>query len=93
MVNMGQGSLYVDPGFRIMAVTEQMDSDYNPPDFVLNAAKEALDHVDCNQYPPTKVKPPFGNAAFIPYLNCLSRADYVSEKPWPILTHQCWEES
>lgn len=28
---------------------------YNPPQFVLDAAKEALDKVDCNQYSPTKV--------------------------------------
>lgn len=30
---------------------------YNPPDFVLNAAKEALGKVECNQYSPTKVYP------------------------------------
>lgn len=30
---------------------------YNPPEFVLNAAKDALDKVDCNQYSPTKVRP------------------------------------
>jgi hypothetical protein len=30
-------------------------SGYNPPKFVLDAAKEALDKVDCNQYSPTKV--------------------------------------
>ncbi|KAJ4854624.1 aminotransferase class I and II domain-containing protein [Trichoderma breve] len=28
--------------------------DYNPPDFAINAAKDALDRVDCNQYAPTK---------------------------------------
>ncbi|KAF8456032.1 pyridoxal phosphate-dependent transferase [Kalaharituber pfeilii] len=27
---------------------------YNPPDFILKAAKEAMDRVDCNQYAPTK---------------------------------------
>ncbi|CUS13047.1 unnamed protein product [Tuber aestivum] len=27
---------------------------YNPPQFVLNAAKEALNRVDCNQYSPTQ---------------------------------------
>jgi aspartate/methionine/tyrosine aminotransferase len=27
---------------------------YNPPQFVLDAAKRALDQVDCNQYSPTK---------------------------------------
>ncbi|ROV93014.1 hypothetical protein VPNG_09424 [Cytospora leucostoma] len=30
---------------------------YNPPEFILNAAKEALDRVDCNQYSPTKGRP------------------------------------
>lgn len=36
-------------------------SGYNPPDFVLDAAKEALNRVDANQYSPTKVvvKPVF----------------------------------
>ncbi|KAK7518453.1 pyridoxal phosphate-dependent transferase [Phyllosticta citriasiana] len=30
---------------------------YNPPNFVLDAAKAALDRVDCNQYSPTKGRP------------------------------------
>lgn len=29
---------------------------YNPPQFVLDAAKHALDRVECNQYSPTKVR-------------------------------------
>ena len=29
---------------------------YNPPKFVLDAAKAAIDKVDCNQYSPTKVQ-------------------------------------
>lgn len=29
-------------------------SGYNPPPFILNAAKDALDRVDCNQYSPTQ---------------------------------------
>lgn len=28
---------------------------YNPPEFVLDAARDALGKVDCNQYSPTKV--------------------------------------
>jgi aspartate/methionine/tyrosine aminotransferase len=28
---------------------------YNPPQFCIDAAKEALDKVECNQYSPTKV--------------------------------------
>lgn len=28
---------------------------YNPPQFVIDAAKQALDRVECNQYSPTKV--------------------------------------
>ncbi|KAK3297862.1 pyridoxal phosphate-dependent transferase [Chaetomium fimeti] len=30
---------------------------YNPPDFILDAAKEALNRVECNQYSPTKGRP------------------------------------
>lgn len=30
---------------------------YNPPSFILDAAKAALDRVDCNQYSPTKGRP------------------------------------
>ncbi|MCJ1480764.1 hypothetical protein MMC06_000919 [Schaereria dolodes] len=30
---------------------------YNPPDFILDAAKDALHRVDCNQYSPTKGRP------------------------------------
>ena len=30
---------------------------YNPPKFVTDAAKEALDRVECNQYSPTKGRP------------------------------------
>lgn len=30
---------------------------YNPPKFILDAAKDALDKVDCNQYSPTKGRP------------------------------------
>lgn len=30
---------------------------YNPPQFILNAAKQALDRVDCNQYSPTRGRP------------------------------------
>ena len=32
-----------------------MRSGYNPPQFVIDAAKAALDRVECNQYSPTKV--------------------------------------
>jgi kynurenine aminotransferase len=30
---------------------------YNPPPFILQAAKDALDRVDCNQYSPTRGRP------------------------------------
>lgn len=30
---------------------------YNPPKFILDAAKDALDRVECNQYSPTKGRP------------------------------------
>ena len=31
-------------------------SGYNPPKFVTDAAKDALNKVECNQYSPTKVQ-------------------------------------
>ena len=31
-------------------------SGYNPPQYVLDAAKDALNNVDCNQYAPVKVR-------------------------------------
>lgn len=43
---------------------------YNPPEFILNAAKEALNQVDCNQYSPTKGRPRLKKAiadAYSPY--------------------------
>ncbi|KAJ9132229.1 Aminotransferase class I and II [Coniochaeta hoffmannii] len=43
---------------------------YNPPDFILNAAKEALNRVECNQYSPTKGRPRLKKAiadAYSPY--------------------------
>jgi hypothetical protein len=36
-------------------LTASFSSGYNPPQFALDAAKAALDRVDCNQYSPTKV--------------------------------------
>ena len=30
---------------------------YNPPNFILDAAKQALDRVECNQYSPTRGRP------------------------------------
>ncbi|KAK3320649.1 pyridoxal phosphate-dependent transferase [Cercophora scortea] len=30
---------------------------YNPPEFIINAAKQALDRVECNQYSPTRGRP------------------------------------
>lgn len=55
MVNMGQGFLWV---FDLPANHYQCSdphSGYNPPRFVIDAAKEALERVDCNQYSPTQV--------------------------------------
>ena len=37
-------------------------SGYNPPKFALDAAKDALDRVECNQYSPTKVEIANGSA-------------------------------
>lgn len=44
--------LRVDIEFMLMI---RAHSGYNPPKFVTDAAKEALDKVECNQYSPTKV--------------------------------------
>ena len=35
---------------------------YNPPDFMLEAAKECVQRLDCNQYAPTKGRPRFKKA-------------------------------
>ncbi|KAL8287977.1 hypothetical protein RB601_004407 [Gaeumannomyces tritici] len=43
---------------------------YNPPQFILDAAKAALDRVECNQYSPTKGRPRLKKAiadAYSPY--------------------------
>lgn len=43
---------------------------YNPPPFIINAAKDALNRVDCNQYSPTKGRPRLKKAisdAYAPY--------------------------
>lgn len=34
-----------------------INSGFNPPKYVIDAAKQALERVDCNQYAPTKVIP------------------------------------
>lgn len=43
--------------------TKQLCSGYNPPQFVIDAAKSVFDRVDCNQYAPTKASsnPVIGN--------------------------------
>ncbi|KAL9099308.1 MAG: hypothetical protein Q9163_005176 [Psora crenata] len=44
---------------------------YNPPKYVTDAAKEALDRVDCNQYSPTKGRPRLKKAianAYSPFM-------------------------
>ena len=40
---------------------------YNPPPFVIEAAKSALDRVECNQYSPTKVLPRRGIPSIQPH--------------------------
>ena len=49
-----RGFCHVDIGLEKRALIDR-DSGYNPPKFVTDAAKEALDRVECNQYSPTKV--------------------------------------
>lgn len=47
---------------------------YNPPEFVLNAAKAALDRVECNQYSPTKGRPRLKKAIADAYSPFFSKA-------------------
>lgn len=47
---------------------------YNPPQFVLDAAKEALNRVDCNQYSPTKGRPRLKKAIADAYSSSFGRA-------------------
>ena len=57
IVNMGQGFLCVSENMRgANNNTDYLCSGYNPPKFALDAAKDALDRVECNQYSPTKVR-------------------------------------
>ncbi|GIC90792.1 kynurenine--oxoglutarate transaminase [Aspergillus udagawae] len=46
---------------------------YNPPQFALDAAKEALDRVDCNQYSPTKGRPRLKKAIADAYSSSFGR--------------------
>ena len=39
-----------------MGADQPLTSGYNPPKFVIDAAKDALNRVDCNQYSPTKAR-------------------------------------
>ena len=60
IVNMGQGFLY-DSIVSISCFATYLKftrSGYNPPPFVIDAAKHALDRVECNQYSPTTVQRP-----------------------------------
>ena len=50
---------------------ENLDSGYNPPDFILDAAKKALDRVDANQYSPTKGRASLKKALASHYSNTL----------------------
>ncbi|RTE68959.1 hypothetical protein BHE90_016661 [Fusarium euwallaceae] len=47
--------------------------DYNPPEFILNAAKNALDQVDANQYSPAKGRQSLRNARASHYSESLER--------------------
>ncbi|CEN59509.1 pyridoxal phosphate-dependent transferase [Aspergillus pseudodeflectus] len=46
---------------------------YNPPKFALDAAKAALDRVDCNQYSPTKGRPRLKKALADAYSSSFGR--------------------
>ncbi|KAH7087318.1 pyridoxal phosphate-dependent transferase [Paraphoma chrysanthemicola] len=47
---------------------------YNPPDFVIKAAKSVFDHVHCNQYAPTKGRPTLKAAIAKSYAASFGRA-------------------
>lgn len=49
-------------------------SGYNPPSFVLDAAKAAVDRVECNQYSPTRGRPRLKRAIADAYSSSFSRA-------------------
>ena len=49
---------------------------YNPPEFVLDAARDALGKVDCNQYSPTKVDVALTSSSMT-QLSAPSRAAHV----------------
>jgi len=64
---------------------------YNPPKFVTDAAKEALDKVECNQYSPTKVSNLEGRISRILLIQL--RGDRGSRKHWRTHTRRSSEES
>ncbi|GAB7358014.1 hypothetical protein MBLNU230_g0179t1 [Neophaeotheca triangularis] len=47
---------------------------YNPPEFVLDAARDALSRVECNQYSPTKGRPRLKKAIADAYSKSFGRA-------------------
>lgn len=51
----------------------RVHSGYNPPKFVTDAAKEALDKVECNQYSPTKVRNPEGRTSMLSLIRIQGR--------------------
>ena len=74
---MGQGFLYVvNSKLNDTVPVDSADdtSGYNPPKFVLDAAKEALNRVDANQYSPTKVSNILRITAMLSSLPTPSRA-------------------
>lgn len=72
MVNMGQGFFGISD-FTSQPIRNQFSltcPGYNPPQFAIDAAKDALDKVECNQYSPTKGRPRLKKAiadAYSPY--------------------------
>lgn len=62
---------------------------YNPPPFVIDAAKQALDKVDCNQYSPTKV---VSIGLEIMEMLMFCRGGHDSRKHWLTHTHLSLDE-
>lgn len=61
-------------------------SDHNPPSFLVQAHKDALDRVDSNQYAPVPV-----SHHPLPYIrsSCCIRARMICNKPLQSYTHRC----
>lgn len=68
-------------------------SGYNPPKFVTDAAKEALDKVECNQYSPTKVGYLMKDLQWIPSTDGVPGTTTAQESTGGCIFTILWEEA